>query len=263
VGKEISYCQICGDRLGVGEALETQVYVHDGRRYCSACRPREAIAKIPIPDRRKSSTKVRAQPPAPRVKESTRIRKPSGLWRAIAAGPALALALGIAIAAGSRPSDPPSGPRPSPAAQAAAPEATPAPKAEGGPGVEDLLARIRELRQSDLMYERRDQVRRLLREAARKAGPRLEEVDLLSADYDRTFEEAAARLADFTRSEAARMAAKQKFGEAIERLDGYPAAFQASKAADSIRLLRDDYVRRRSPSGRVPPTGDASPRQVL
>src|SRR5204863_3403071 len=47
VGKEVSYCQICGDRLGVGEALEHQVYVHEGRRYCSACRPAAATAKIP------------------------------------------------------------------------------------------------------------------------------------------------------------------------------------------------------------------------
>ena len=237
MGKEVSYCQICGDRLGVGEALEHQVYVHEGRRYCSACRPAAATAKIPLPERRTSSTKLRSQAPAAPVRP---VRNRSGLRRAIVAGLPAAAALGIAVAA---------------------PEAKPAPRA--GPTADALLVRIHELRQSDLLFERRDEIRRLLAEAAGKAGPRLEEVDLLSADYDRAFEAAAARLADFVRSEATRMAAKQKFAEAIDRLDGYPAAFRTSKAAASLKLLREDYERRRPASGAPPASGDTSPRRVL
>ncbi len=259
MGKEISYCQVCGDRLGVGEALENQVYVHDGRRYCSACRPERATAKIPLPDRRKSTTKMRA--PA-RPKETTRVRKRRGPAFAVAAGLAVASAIGIAIAAGGRAPDPPAA-APRASGEIAAPAPTPAPKPDARPTLDEMLARVRELRQSDLMFERRDEVRRLLAEAALKAGSRREEVDLSSADYDRSFEEAAARLADFTRSEAARMATKQKFAEAIERLDGFPAAFRTSRAAGPLQRLREDYERRRSSSGAPPASGDTSPRRVL
>jgi hypothetical protein len=259
VGKEISYCQICGKRLGVGEAVENQVYVHEGRRYCSACRPDRATAKIPAPERRKSSTKLRVPLPAARVKETTRVRKRPGPAFAVAAGLALASAIGIAIAAGGRT------PEPLPAAKPAlaTPIVSPVPKVDAGPTLDELLVRIRELRQSDLMFERHDEIRRLLTDAAGKAGPRLEEVDLLAADYDRRFEEAAARLADFTRAEAARMAGKQKFSEAVERLDGFPAAFQSSKAAGPLKRLREDYERRRSAPGAPPASADTSPRQVL
>jgi hypothetical protein len=262
VGKEISYCQVCGDRLGVGEGLENQVYVHEGRRYCSSCRPERAAAKIPVVDRRKSSTKMRSPAPAARPREGTRVRKRRGPALAMAAGLALASAIGIAIAAGGRAPEPPAAVPKAPG-DAGAPAATPAPKPDAGPTLDERLARVRELRQSDLMFERRDEVRRLLAEAAVKAGPRLEEVDLLSADYDRRFEEAAARLADFVRSEAARMATKQKFAEAIERLDGYPAAFRTSRAAGTLQRLREDYERRRSASGAPPASADTSPRRVL
>jgi hypothetical protein len=262
VGKEISYCQVCGRRLGVGEALENQVYVHEGRRYCSSCRPERASAKIPLPERRTSTTKMRSQPPAARVKETTRVRKRNGPAFAIAAGLAVASAIGIAIAAGSRAPEPPAA-APKPAGEAVAPAVAPAPKPGAEPALDDLLARVRELQQSDLMFERRDEVRRLLADASVKAGPRLEEVDQLSADYDRRFEEAAARLADFTRSEASRMATKQKFAEAIERLDGFPAAFRTSRAAGILQRLREDYERRRSASGAPPASTDTSPRRVL
>ena len=260
VGKEISYCQTCGDRLGVGEALEDQVYVHDGRRFCAACRPAQATARIPVPDRRKSSTKMRTPGPAAvRPRETTRVRKRSGVGLALLAASAVALAIGIAIAAGGGTPPPPAEPRP---VEIVVPAAKPAPAVDAGPTLDERLTRIRELRAADLMYERRDEVRRMLTEASAKAGSRLEEVDRLSAEYDRAFEEAAARLADFTRSEAARMAVKQKYAEAIERLDGFPAQFHSSKAAASLKLLRDDYERRRPPPGQSPPVPDA-PRRVL
>jgi hypothetical protein len=104
------------------------------------------------------------------------------------------------------------------------------------------------------MFERREEVLRLLKEAAGRSGPRLEEVDQIAAEYDRKFEQAAARLADFTRSEAMRMAAKQKYAEAIERLDGYPAAFKTSASAEQIRALRRDFERRRAESAAQPPS---------
>jgi len=262
VGKEISYCQVCGRRLGVGEALENQVYVHEGRRYCSACRPERATTKVPLPERRTSSTKMRSQPTAARVKETTRVGKRNGPALAIAAGLAVASAIGIAIAAGSRAPEPPAA-FPKTPGEAAAPASTPAPKPGAGLTLDEMLSRVRELQQSDLMFERRDEVRRLLADAAVKAGSRVEEVDLLSAGYDRRFEEAAARLADFTRSEAARMATKQKFAEAIERLDGFPAAFRTSRAAGTLQRLREDYERRRSAPVAPPASADTSPRRVL
>ena len=260
MGKEISYCQVCGARLGVGGAPDQQVYVHEGRRYCSACRPERATARLPLSDRRTSSTRLRSQLPAARAKDTSRVRKGKGAPWAIAAGLALASAIGIALAAGGR----------TPALPAVAAKASPptelrepAPKPEAGPALDELLGRIRELRRSDLMFERRDEVRRLLGQASGRAGGRLEEIDLVSADYDRAFEEAAARLADFTRSEAVRMASKQKLAEAIERLDGFPAVFQSSKAAGPLKQLREDYERRRSAAGTPPPSADTSPRRVL
>jgi hypothetical protein len=262
VGKEVSYCQVCGDRLGVGEAAERQVYVHDGRRFCATCRPREATAKTTPAERRKSSTKLRSQAPsAPCGRESTRIRRRPFWPMGLVAASAVALAIGIAVAAGGGASEPrPAGPR---ATETATPDARPAPKPDPGSGVAELIARIREIRQSDLLFERRDEVRRLLAEAASKAGPRVEELDLLTADYDRLFEEAAARLADFTRSEAARMAAKQRYADAIERLDAFPAAFRASKAAGLLRLLREDYLHRKSDPGAVPASPPTAPRRII
>lgn len=183
------------------------------------------------------------------MRETTRIRKRSPAGLAVAAGVVVALGIGIAIAAGSPPA--PTAPAPVAAPPAAAPSAPPAPAAPA-PTLEDLLAQIREIRRGDLMFDRRDEVVRLLKDASGRAGPRLEEIDLLAADYDRKFEQAAARLADFTRSEALRMAAKRKYDEAIERLDGYPAAFRGSKAAETLRLVRQDLERRRAESASSP-----------
>jgi hypothetical protein len=193
---------------------------------------------------------------AGRTRETTRIRKRSPLRIVLPAGALVALAIGIAVAAGTSSSDP----RPSRATVAAPPAEIPAaPKPV--PSVDELLGRIRELRQSDLLFERREEVVQLLREAGGRAGTRLEEVDQLAAEYGRKFEEAAARVADFTRSEALRMAAKQKYSEAIDRLDGYPAGFRASRSAEPLRVLRQDLERRRAESA-VQPSPQA-PRRVV
>jgi len=167
-------------------------------------------------------------------------RSPVGL---IATGVIVAvLAIGIAVAAGGSPP-----PEPAPAPMAHPPvHAHPEPKLPPAPPLEDILSRIRDLRQSDLMFERRDEVLGLLKEAASRAGPRLEEVDQIAAEYDRKFEQAAARLADFTRSEAQRMAAKAKYADAIDRLDGFPAALRTSKSAEQIRALRREFELRRA-----------------
>ena len=246
VGKEISYCHTCGHRVD-------RAFLHDGRRFCETCRPAEAMSEVPI--KRQSSTRLRQQPPAPR-RETTRIRKRNPVPILVGAAAVIALAIGIAIAAGQSP--PPAPPAPSPAA-APAPD-PPAPKAPTVPSIDETLARIRELRESDLLYEKRPEIVRMLKDLAGRAGSRLEEVDQVAAEYDRTYEEAAARLADFTRSEAQRMAAKQKLTEAIDRLDGYPQPFQASRAAESIRRLKQDLERRRAEAA---PAGGESPRRVL
>lgn len=242
VGKEISYCHSCGHRL-----LETEPsFQRDHRRFCASCSPADAV---PFEARRQTSTRVRAQAgPAPRPRETTRVRKKNPAALIAGAAGAAALAVGLAIAASGAPAPEPAPVVPSaPQAQAPAP-----PKPVPGPTLEDLLSRIREIRQSDLMFDRRDEVLALLRDAAERSGPRLEEVDQIALEYDRKFEQAAARLADFTRSEAQRMAAKQRYAEAIERLDGYPAPFRTSKSAEQIRALRRDFERRRIESSPAP-----------
>jgi hypothetical protein len=262
MGKGISYCHRCGLRLLVDDASGASAMT-ESRRFCAACRPAEAAAPAPAPaERRKSSTtKVRAQGSGARPRETTRIRKRSKWAVALPAAAAVALAVGIALATGASPeSRPATTVVPAPAA---VPEQRPAAKEEPAPSLDELLARVRAVRQDDLMFERRDEVLRLLGAAAGRAGSRLGEVDLLSAEYDRKFEEAAARLADFTRSEAQRMAAKEKFAEALERLDGYPAAFRTSRSAASLRELRREYVRRRGADAPAPAAGGVPPSRLV
>jgi hypothetical protein len=247
VGREISYCTSCGDRL-LGQ---------EGRGYCAACRPSSAPQPpaVPVPTRRQSSARLRQQPPA-RPRETTRIRKRSVLPLLLGAAAVLALAIGIAIAAGGS-SSPPA--PPSSVVIVVPPSSAPAPKAPAGPTLDETLAQIREIRGSDLLFERREEIVRMLKDAGARAGSRLEEVDQIAADYDRKYEEAAARLADFTRSEALRMASKQKFTEALERLDGYPSSFRTSKSAEALRLLKQDLERRRAESTAPPPAPSSPP----
>jgi hypothetical protein len=261
VGREISYCHSCGHRLVADESGDRGTRQQDGRWYCATCCPSQPVPAAPAAQRRHSSTRLRAQASAPRNRESTRIRKRSPLRIVLPAAALVALALGIAIGAGGGSSAPLPG-RAATVPAASSPAGAPAAlKPDPSASVDELLCRIRELRESDLLFERRDQVVRLLREAGARAGGRLEQVDQLAADYDRKFEEAASRLADFTRSEALRMAAKQKYGEAIDRLDGYPAAFRASPSAGPLRMLRQDLERRRAESA-VHPAPQA-PRRVI
>jgi len=242
VGKEISYCHSCGHRI-----LETEsAFLHEHRRFCKSCCPDEAV---PLPQRRQSSTRLRMAPgSAPKPRETTRVRRRSPVGLIAGGIVAAGVIVGLAVAAGGAPAPEP--PRAVPTAPPVAVQAasrTPSP-----PSLDELLTRIREIRQADLMFERRDEVLGLLKESADRSGPRLEEVDQAAAEYDRKFEQAAARLADFTRSEAMRMAAKQKYAEAIERLDGYPAAFKTSKAAEPLRTLRRDFELRRAESAAPP-----------
>lgn len=261
MGKEISYCHSCGHRLLVNESEQNRAVMHENRRFCRTCCPSQPIAAPPVAQRRQSSTRLRMQgPPAPRLRETTRIRRRNPVTLVASAAAVVALGLGIAIAAGSS-SPAPVPPGPVVAPVGAAPPAPKQPPAAPAPTIDELLVQAREIRQSDLMFDRRDDVVRLLKEAAGRAGPRLEEIDLLTADYDRKFEQAAARLADFTRSEAMRMAAKRKYAEAIERLDGYPAAFRGSKAAETLRLVRQDLERRRAESAL--PLSPAPPKRIV
>ncbi len=248
MGREISYCTSCGDRL-LG---------NEGRGYCAACRP-ATPPPIPVPTRRQTSARLRQQPPAARPRETTRIRRRNVVPLLIGAAAVLALAIGIAIAAGGSSSPPPT---PSSVVIVVPPgEPASMPKAPAAPTLDETLAQVRELRGSDLLFERREEILRLLKEAGARAGTRLEEVDQMTADYDRKYEEAAARLADFTRSEALRMATKQKFTEALERLDGYPASFRSSKSAEALRLLRQDLERRRAQAP-APPAASQEPRRI-
>lgn len=251
VGKEISYCHSCGSRL-----MET--FLLDNRRFCRSCCPSPTVDPLPPAQRRQTSTHLRAPAgPAPKRRETTRVRKQRSPVGLIATGVIVAvLAIGIAVAAAGSPP-----PEPAPAPTAHPPvQVHPEPKLPPAPSLDDILSRIRDLRQSDLMFERRDEVLGLVKEAASRAGPRLEEVDQIAAEYDRKFEQAAARLADFTRSEAQRMAAKEKYADAIDRLDGFPAAFRTSKSAEQIRALRREFELRRAASA---PPAPSTPQKQL
>jgi hypothetical protein len=218
---------------------------------CTACRPATPAPEVPSP-RRGTSARLRQQPPAPRLRETTRIRRRHALPLVIGAAALLALAIGIAIAAGGPTS---ASPTPSTVVVVVPPSKEPPPAGapEVKPRLDDLLTTIREMRAADLLFEKRVEILRLLKDAAAGAGNRLEEVDQVAADYDRKFEDAAARLADFTRSEALRIASKGKVAEAIERVDGYPAPFRASKSAERLRLLRQDLERRLESPSATPP----------
>ena len=237
VGKEISYCHSCGHRLLESEAA----FFRDHRRFCKSCCPSPTVDLPPPAQRRQTSTRMKVPAgPAPRPRETTRVRKRNPFAMIAAGAGVVALAIGIALAAGGAPPPEPAlAPAPPPV------QVRTEPKPPSAPPLDELLSRIREIRQADLMFERREEVLALLKDASARSGSRLEEVDQLATEYDRKFEQAAARLADFTRAEAARMAAKQKYAEAIERLDGFPAPFRTSAAAEQIRLLRRDYERLR------------------
>ena len=237
MGKQVTYCESCGHRL-LGDA-----FIHDGRTFCQACRPTSTVPVVTAPARRLSSGRL-PRVPARRTKESTRIRrKRSLLGPAIGVAAAAALAVGIAVASSGSPE--PVRETPVPATFAAPPVPRPEPKQDPGPPLDEILARVREIRESDLMFERRDEVLKLLLQASGRG-----EADWLAAEYETKFEDAAARLADFARSEALRLAGKQKYAEAISSLDGYPASFRASRSADSLATLRKDLERRRAqPAG--------------
>ncbi len=255
MGKEVCYCVSCGHRLQ-GDAV-----LHDGRRFCQACRPTSTVPVLPPPEapasRRASSGRLPKV--APRRKETTRVRrKRSLLVPGIAAAAAAALAVGIALAAGGSPAEP----EPEPARVAAVarpPVPAPPPQADGSPALDELLEKARAIRESDLMFDRRAEVSKLLEEAGRKAGARRGEVDRLAAEYDQAFEETAARLADFARSEALRHSTRRKFAEALASLDGYPEAFRASRAAGSLKDLRRDLERKKAESAVSPPAVERKP----
>lgn len=249
MGREVSYCESCGHRL-LGDAV-----IHDGRRYCGACRPTSTVPLAPPPERRPSSGRL-ARVPARRPKETTRIRrKRSFLFPGLGAAAAAALALGIALASSGGSPDPEPA-RPAPVAPSPAPVVQAAP--DPGPSLEEILARARAIRESDLMFDRRDEVLRLLRRAAGRGG-----ADRLAAEYERQFEDAASRLADFARSEALRLAGQRKYAEAISSLDGYPAAFRDSRSSEGVRSLRRDLERRRAEATKASPAPPAGSSPIL
>jgi hypothetical protein len=242
MAKEVSYCESCGNRLF------DRSFAYDGRTFCDACRPASRAPVAPARERRPSP-----KAPARRARESTRLRRKRGvLGPALGAAAAAALAAGIAVVA-SGPSPAPA-PAPEPPARALV-AAAPEPEVETGPSPEETLALVREIRESDRLFQRRDEVVKLLREAGGRG-----EADRLAAEYEKQFEDAAARLADFARSEALRLAAQKKFAQAIETVDGYPESFRSSRSAEALKTLRQDLERRRAesagaerPPSRTPP----------
>ena len=235
MGKEIVYCQGCGTNLREGDFEKGRAHVVDNRPFCSDCKP---LPKTESPRPRKVSTgripvlaapAARRPAPARPAKASNTPLLVGGIVAAI-----VVLMLLIVMAAGGGRTRGASGP---------APEKDNAPVPARRPEPTDgALARIRELIREDTLFARRAEILALF-----DAAPRAGDTDRLRAEYDRNFEDAAKRLADFARGEANRLAAQNKTSEALRKCDEYLEAFGSSATAEAIRKLRQEIQQRRNP----------------
>lgn len=150
--------------------------------------------------------------------------------------------LGTAIAGSGAP---PAAPLPEKKAAEPAPTAAPVRVEPEKPSVDARLRQIEETIRDDSGFSKRSEILRMIDDLRASAGPRSEDLDRLRAEYARGFETAAARLADFARSEAERLAAKTRLDEALRKCDDYLESFGSSSHAISVRQLRDDLDRRR------------------
>ena len=237
MGKEIVYCQGCGTNLRESDFEKGRAHVVDNRPYCSECKP---LPKTESPRPRKASTgripvppPQAARRPAP-ARPARRSNTPLLVGGIVAA--IVILMLLIVLAAGGGRTRSASTPAPAPEKESAPAGARRADAADGP------LGRIRELIREDTLFARRAEILALF-----DAAPRAGDTDRLRAEYDRSFEDAAKRLADFARSEASRLASQNKPAEALRKCDEYLESFGPAPAAEPIRKLRQDIQQRRNP----------------
>ncbi len=275
MGKEIVYCQDCGISLREDDFARGKAHTFENRPYCAECRavPEAPPPPEPLPEtRRETTTRKRKTSTAhiptlgPASSKRVPAARPRGANTALIAGGAaggLALLLLVAALAsgGNRPRTPPPE-REEPASSAARPEPSREPRPAPEPArrapeqrqpeelkppteqdksarIDAFLAQIREAIAADTAFERRAEIQNMISAARKDAGAR---ADKLKAEYEKGFEEACQRLADFAASEARRLAAQKKFDEALAKIEEYPAAFGSTRHAEALRKLRDEIV---------------------
>ncbi len=118
-------------------------------------------------------------------------------------------------------------------------------KAKGNAArLDNFLAQIRDLREQDKTFVRKEEILRMLRSAADMAGARRAEAEQAIAEYGKAFEEAAAQAAEAARSEAVKLAGEKKFPEALARIDGYPESFRKTPHAAPLAALREELAKK-------------------
>jgi hypothetical protein len=313
MGKEIVYCEGCGNSLREKDFEKARASTVDHVHYCSACRPvpvrvggrsptpsGTAIPRFDPRNRKPSSSSIPAPPPQARratgVRPKPRTNGPlvAGL---VVAGTGVLLIL-FAMASGKgRDGERPSESDASVHKGRPAPEADPADEAmrdlersvpgkdpdavlalcerartsvrgmphearlnqietkareeksltdlQTGEKFDAALAQIRSLIRSDTLFVRRPEVLQLVTATEKSAGARGAELERLRADYDKSYQEASRRLADFTRSEAERLAGQNKFAEAVAKCDDYLQSFGSTPAGEAIRKYREELEAKR------------------
>ena len=222
MGREIVYCESCGDRLTEDDFTRGKAQDHGGRPFCSGCRP--VVEETPAPPPEKNATDRRlagtastsrrrkvtervpfAQPPpaapAPRPDGSSNV----GLFVGI--GLAVTVILIVAAATTGRRSDPPPEEPVTvrPPVEIRPPAVDPAEERrreqealrekERLAALDRALASIRKIMQDDPACARRAEVEALIDAALKDAGTRSGEVRRLQSEYLARCEEAAKRKA--------------------------------------------------------------------
>ena len=243
MGKEIVYCQGCGNNLREEDFEKARAHMVDNRPFCSACKP---LPKTESPRPRKASTGRIPVPPGQAARRPAPTRPAQVPNTPLLVGGIVAalvvLMLLVVLAAGGGRAKPPT-----PAAASSAREGEKRGEPATGDRTDADLAQIRELIKTDTLFARRREAIRLIETARANAGARVGELDRVRAEYDRTYEDAARRLAEFCRTEAGRLAAQKKVDEAIRKCDEYLESFSPAPAAESIRKLRQDLEKQRNP----------------
>ena len=123
-----------------------------------------------------------------------------------------------------------------------------------------FLDQIQLVMRADSSFQRRGEVKVMLGSALKNAGSRSAKVEKVIVDYEKSFNDAAQKGADFIRADAERLAAQQKFSEALAKLDEYPASFGGTRHAEALKALREELEGKggkpKEPVPKKPPAGN-------
>jgi hypothetical protein len=238
MGREIVYCEGCGTNLREPDFEKGGARLLENKPYCAPCRPAEPP---PPPPHRSETTRTR-KASTPRIPlpppASPKVSVLAGLGLLAIALLAVVLACGrptpekIAVSTPKENREPATAVLPDPERDRAAHEGR--------------LREIDEVIKADPLFERSAEVFRRIDAGRRSAGPHVADFDRIRAAYEKSFEDAAKRLAEFARTEAARLASQAKLDDAVRKCDEYLESYGPTAAAASIRRLREELDRRRA-----------------